>query len=600
LSIAPALTEVSLDTRTTERALGRVALAVAIAVAVLFLIAAAHYVAGAHMGVDQNGYLVGGKMLAETGSMGLKPDDPFAFVGRMWIGTEDGWFYPKYPIGLPFLYAVVMWIGPQAWVYYVSPICMSAGLVAVYLLGRELMGWFAGLLALVIVASSPATLGLAANPNSHASTFFCVAWGMYLLLRWWQTGGAWRAAAAGFLLGYAVTIRYSEGLLLLPMALAALMRCAKRGPAGPAEGVGSWRDWLKQSAALVGGWAVPVGLLVTYNLLSFGDLTGYDSTNESTGFRWEYFQENIETMVRTLAAAGMIFVLPFSVAGLCWLWVTRWRVAAFLTAWALPSILLYTAYYWAPDNLGLGYLRFFLTVLPPLAVGAVVFANAIPLSPLRLRLAGLAATVLIVGIAGAMGIVTITPTMENEHRNNLVIATAVDRLKSMLPEDAVVFSEDRVLHHLQFVGRQQLYSVQPVDRGLLRRLENLDPDEPQGLQPQRLAMLGKLLEGKSDAEIARLQTDIATSAIDKGRRVFVIAQQRQVDTIRRQVLPAKLFDLRRLPDGRWSDLPATTPAQRRGGRRSRPETRTVWNVYEVVKKLPATAPSSRPATRAAK
>src|SRR5690606_32287856 len=95
----------------------------------LFLHATLHYWAPAHQGVDQNGYLVGGKQFARTGSMGLTPEDPYGFVGRMWIGTPTQTYYPKYPLGLPFLYAVMLWIGGAAhgvaMAHLVSPITMA-------------------------------------------------------------------------------------------------------------------------------------------------------------------------------------------------------------------------------------------------------------------------------------------------------------------------------------------------------------------------------------------------------------------------------------------------------------------------------------------
>jgi hypothetical protein len=73
----------------------------------------------AHPGVDQNGYLVGGRQFADTLTMKLAPTrlgsnefDPHAFVGRMWVGvdygTPDERFYPKYPLGLPALYAAAL------------------------------------------------------------------------------------------------------------------------------------------------------------------------------------------------------------------------------------------------------------------------------------------------------------------------------------------------------------------------------------------------------------------------------------------------------------------------------------------------------------
>ena len=61
-------------------------------------------------------------------------------------------------------------------------------------------------------------LAFAEQPLSHGPALACVTWGMYFLLRWWQTASSWRGILAGLLLGYAVTIRYTEGLLIIPIA----------------------------------------------------------------------------------------------------------------------------------------------------------------------------------------------------------------------------------------------------------------------------------------------------------------------------------------------------------------------------------------------
>ena len=64
----------------------------------------------AHAGINQNGYLVGGKNLAEYGTMGVRLTNEYEYLGWMWNlvdrnearkngPKEDIWFYPKYPIG---------------------------------------------------------------------------------------------------------------------------------------------------------------------------------------------------------------------------------------------------------------------------------------------------------------------------------------------------------------------------------------------------------------------------------------------------------------------------------------------------------------------
>jgi len=349
---------------------------IALLLSIGFFYTVMSYWVPAHGGTDQNGYLVGGKMFAQTLTMRLSPIhpgsrdefDPHQFVGRMWVGaglgTPDERYYPKYPLGLPALYAGLLWIaslmGP-AWglwlAYGLSPVAMSLAVLGSYLLARRFAGSFGGLLTAIVFATSPVSLQLAINPNSHAAAVCCVVWGMYLLIGWWQFRGVWRAITAGLLLGYAGTIRYSEGTLILPIGLVALFALR-------------WRDWktLWQAVGLLAAWAVPVGLLVLYNHFAIGDLTGYDPTNESTGFMLGYGVDNWETMLRQINTNGLAQLFPLALAGLFWMFWWNWRAASVIAAWIVPCLLIYTFYYWAPDGTSIGYLRFFTTILPALAM----------------------------------------------------------------------------------------------------------------------------------------------------------------------------------------------------------------------------------------
>ena len=175
-----------------EPRFARVAVALlAVAIAVAYLCFILQYWAPSHPGTDQNGYLFGGKQLAWTGSTGYKPAEPLGFVGSMWVmidkakpsdaelaahpdqkWTPDPWNYPKYPVGLPLLYAIVLWTcgaaGPKA-AFLVSPIATAFAVLGMYFLTRRFAGPFASLCAMLLLAFSPLTLVLADNPNSHAS-----------------------------------------------------------------------------------------------------------------------------------------------------------------------------------------------------------------------------------------------------------------------------------------------------------------------------------------------------------------------------------------------------------------------------------------------
>lgn len=205
-------------------------LALAVAITAGYLLLLLSYFAAASPGVDQNGYLVGGKRLALTGSSGFKPTNPFEYVGFMWVMAGDPekgdvWYYPKYPLGLPLLNAIPLWIDweqGKVWAMYVSPVCTALSLLAIFLLVRQIASSFVALLAALLLGINGNTLTLANMPWSHGPALMFVGWGMYVLLRWWQTGAIWRGLLAGFLLGYAVTVRYTEGLLLLPLLAAVL------------------------------------------------------------------------------------------------------------------------------------------------------------------------------------------------------------------------------------------------------------------------------------------------------------------------------------------------------------------------------------------
>src|SRR6202034_948651 len=96
-------------------------------------------------------------------------------------------------------------------------VCATLAVLGIFFLGREVAGSFAGLLAMIVLAANANLLEMANDPGRHAPDGCFVVWGMFLLIRWWQTGRWWTGALAGFLLGYAVTIRYTEALLLFPL-----------------------------------------------------------------------------------------------------------------------------------------------------------------------------------------------------------------------------------------------------------------------------------------------------------------------------------------------------------------------------------------------
>ena len=482
----------------------------------------------AHPGTDQNGYLVGGKLLAKTFSTGFRPANEFSFVGRMWVQVADGRCFPKYPIGLSVLDAIALKFGgPRhgvAAAFAINPVAMTVALIAIFLTARLFVGSFWGLLSTLLVATSPVCIGLTDNPNSHATALFCASWGMYLLLRWWQRDGLWRAILSGLLLGSAVTIRYTEGMLILPIVIVAAFHFRRQ------------RSTLIETALVFVSWGVPVLLLAAYNWHSMHHLTGYDPTNESTGFSLDKFGENWETMLRELYNTGFFFTLPFTLIGAVLMFQWNWRLSLVLAAWAVPNLLLYSAYYWAPDGSTISYLRFTLTIFPALAIATVWGLRSITktASPtLSMAVAGV-----IVAGGCAVNLYTALDSVSTEAIGNRALLDASRHVLAHAPAGSMLLDAvggERLCDYLQLVGDYDLYDLQQFDRSTLKRFINDDPAAPTLLQPQRAKLVYDRFVKMNDKELTAEQDKLIDAEFAQGKRVFIVLVKKEPSTINRYI-----------------------------------------------------------------
>jgi hypothetical protein len=359
--------------------------------------ALASFYAGAHGGVDQNGYLMTARLIAGERNvdapaaaaatrpafgwvrerLSFVPESPYQFAGRMDVMTEPFGpasttqpaayrIYAKYPFGYPLMAAVGRWIGGLDGMYVVNPLCTVLACYFAFFLFRQAVSPFMSLLGVVWLACNPLVLNYANDANSHASTLFWVTVGAWGLVSWLRVGGFVRAAVGGLALGYACTIRYSEFLLVLPVVFAAGARLRLR------------RRSVWESVALVAAWALPVGVLAGVCWVCFGLpwKTGYTYCNESTGFGWKYLsgdmgealpmkQGNWETFLGQLNRTGLFVMWPLALAGLMGMVGSVWRLGVTVALWVLPATGLYLLYYWAPTGeTTIGYMRFFMSVMP--------------------------------------------------------------------------------------------------------------------------------------------------------------------------------------------------------------------------------------------
>jgi 4-amino-4-deoxy-L-arabinose transferase-like glycosyltransferase len=144
-------------------------------------------------------------------------------------------------------------------------------IVATFLLARHFVSPGAALAGALLMALHPLLLYHATVLLSHVTDACFVTWGMWFLCRWQRRGGSILAFVAGLLLGFAVTIRYTEALLFLPAALAVLWRW--RSPAPNSRSCFIWREL----PALAVGAIVGVLPLLVWDQLVFGRpwATGY-------------------------------------------------------------------------------------------------------------------------------------------------------------------------------------------------------------------------------------------------------------------------------------------------------------------------------------
>jgi hypothetical protein len=248
-------------------------LALGLVVIALYAVVVFQFWAPADAGVDQNAYLLGGRLISEHFSMKYTLPNPYSYVGGMMVrvtpptipdltpGADgnpvpgavkfnpDSVYYPKYPFGLPLLYAGFFWgfkiaaalpmlkhhVNPaQAahWAFLVSPVSSVLAVAGMFFLARQVAGSFSAALVAILLGSSQLMMMLMDNPNSHASCLAFIVWGMYCLLRWMHTGidrrgitaGLFWGILGGLLVGYAATIRYSEILLFVAMCVVVLSR----------------------------------------------------------------------------------------------------------------------------------------------------------------------------------------------------------------------------------------------------------------------------------------------------------------------------------------------------------------------------------------
>lgn len=156
---------------------------------------------------DEYAYLYQAATLAAGRVSNPLPAAP-EFFETIYIAHADGRAYGTFPLGWPLLLAASLELGLPT--VAVTPVLGVLTLLLMNLVGRDLYGPRAGMLAMALTAVCPFFVLNAASYFSHA---WC---GCLLLAATLAAGRATRrhaawAAAAGFLIGWAVLTRYLTG-----------------------------------------------------------------------------------------------------------------------------------------------------------------------------------------------------------------------------------------------------------------------------------------------------------------------------------------------------------------------------------------------------
>jgi hypothetical protein len=384
------------------------------------------------------------------------------------------------------------------------------------------------------------------------------------------------------------------------------------------------RTWLPAVMPFI-GWFVPVVALLIYNRMTVGDWTGYDSTNESSGFTWSMFTNKWRFAVDQLYDTALYGVLPLGLAGLALAFRWNWRAALVLLLWFLPGTLLYMSYYYGmnlpPSMAMIGYTRFFASMLPAAVIATAWLIerashlNAsttgvdVPATPRGSVAAPIAAGafVALVAVANLNGMLGV---LERDFTIGTNLADVGRRIREAIPGDpdpktqAVVFgNSQKLLNYLQFAGDYDLYGSDYFRNGFpVPSMGTNDGKQPNPIQKARKDFLNRSYDGKDNTQMVNAQNGIMRSALAAGRRVFVVQDSSAMGSFRRTFLASKDFDVSIVR--KWSEPARMTPAAIKvlsglgGESRSSPQS---WQIVEVklappAPASPATAPATAPAS----
>lgn len=503
---------------------------------------------------DANGYWAQGRLLADTGQTWFKPESPLRFIGMHWLVMDEERYASRYPPGLPVLIAAVCKVFGADASMLLNPLFALASLAGVYFILVRLLSPTAGLTGMLALICMPRFAHHAEACDSHMAVTVLLVWGIYLLLRWRDSGRLWQLYLAGALLGAIPTVRYPEGLFALGIGLFLLAHCRRHGK--PALQIG---------VATAGAFTPVLPLLIRNHLL-FGGFwrTGYTLTNEQTGFGWEYFQAYAVQYLKHLSGSGAGLFWALGIVGIALLCCQRGQrpLGGLLALIVLPTTLLYMSYYWAPDNAS-ATLRF---LLPTFAIYAI--AGVWMLWRL-LEFQSPATRGIVVGsillVHAGWGIVPLLQESRELAHKRQALSMITNAVRSHANEGDVILSHGIILQQLDSAGNWRLADADLAAGGAPGGRPphpGGDPDAPSPMQAEKNTAAAQHYEGLSGAERDMMIAFDLDSYADKGK-VFYVGPENQLRAFAGRDLHWQDFEI--LATLTLPKAPPSASSNRRGG-----------------------------------
>ncbi|OPZ28563.1 MAG: hypothetical protein BWZ02_01274 [Lentisphaerae bacterium ADurb.BinA184] len=473
----------------------------------------------AYAEVDPDAYTFLAKRMALRQPLTVTSEDPFLYQLHMWVETAPGRVTSKYPPGFPLLMAVGYRLAGDRGVYMVSPVMGGLALIAAWLLFRLWLRPLAATLALVTLAIMAQFSFYGAYLLTHMTSLCLTTWGMYFLWRWLARPAWGWGLAAGAILGAATTVRPTDGLLVLPLAAAALVGLWRGHRAGRIP----WGATLALGAA----WALPVMLLALFNYAQFGSPTvsGYALSGEQNTFSFDYLTRYFGMLMAGLNQAYLPLFFPLGLAGMMLIGAPADRALRLL--WLVPVLLIYGSYYWVNENWS--YLRFFMGALPVCIGSAFALLERIPAG----AVARTCAMVVLVGLHLALNLGGLRNVFRGEliGHNPYELARVAEKMEEKTAADAVVFARGHLGYSLGPRRSYLLYDLDAFNRGhSLSRQRDADRKsreyEPRR-QPERVRRLREFYEGTTDVDLLEQRRNTVRQHLEAGRQVVFLLPAHQ-------------------------------------------------------------------------